>query len=99
MHIGVRRDDIEDDAGEVHHPERMFEPFVASAGENKIGCRKLMDMSQPLKRARIYDQPLVAVQSDKDMDRISKFVNVFDRCHRQNPSALLNGEVTNRYPL
>ena len=55
-----------------------------------------MDMSQPLKRARVDDQPLVAVQSDKDMDRVSKFVNVFDRRHHQNPFALLTGKMTNR---
>ena len=58
-----------------------------------------MDVSQPLKRAQLHNQSLVAVQSDEDMDWVSKFVNVFDRCHRLNLLAIpLTGEVMDRNP-
>jgi hypothetical protein len=62
---------------ELHHAERMLKSFMGSSGKNREGRRKLVNMPKPLKGTRIHDSPLIAIESDEDVNWIAKFVIVF----------------------
>ena len=55
---------------------------MASARVDKIRRRQLVNVSQSLEWARVYDSTLITVQRDENMDWIPELVRMFDRdCH------------------
>jgi len=46
---------------EVHDSERMLEPLVGRTGKDQEGRCELVDVPQPLKRARVHHPSLIAV--------------------------------------
>ena len=87
----ARRDDLANDVGEVlvahddvvhpprqlHHAERVLEASVGAAGVDQVRERQLVDVAQPLERARVDDSQLVGIGLDEDMDGVANFIELF----------------------
>ena len=69
-------DNIEDPAREFRNTERVLESFVGRPRINEVRQSQLVDMTQPLERARVQDFTFVAVQADEYMNGVPDLMNV-----------------------
>ncbi len=72
-------DNIEHPTSKVHDTKGMLKPAMCCARINQIGRCKLVNMSQPLKRARVQYLSFIAIHADEDMDRVPNFMYVLHR--------------------
>lgn len=71
--LGVR-EDVEDSAGEIQDTETVLEALVCGRWINQPRQRQLVNMTEPLKGARIDDFTLVGRKDDESVDWITKFI-------------------------
>ena len=74
VNVVLGSDDIEDPASQFHNTQAMFEAFVCRSGVDHVGHRQLVDVPESLDWRRVEHTPLVAVQRDEPMNRVSDLV-------------------------
>ena len=63
---------LEGAIGEFHDAERVLEASVHGARVNQICQGELLDISEPLERARLHQRQLLLGKVDKAVHRVAK---------------------------